>query len=49
MAREKFQIGNVSLYIVNKDYSYQCVWMTYKIGWKETKSRSAKEITQQRS
>ena len=25
---EKFQIGNVSLYIVKKDYSYLCMWMT---------------------
>ena len=25
---EKFQIGNVSLYIVTKDYSYLCMWMT---------------------
>ncbi len=24
----KFQIGNVSLYIVKKDYSYLCMWMT---------------------
>ena len=23
-----FQIGNVSLYIVRKDYSYLCMWMT---------------------
>ena len=23
-----FQIGNVSLYIVKKDYSYLCMWMT---------------------
>ena len=37
MAGRKFQIGNVSLYIVKKDYSYLCMWMT-KIGWKETKS-----------
>ena len=33
MAGRKFQIGNVSLFIVKKDYSYLCVWMT-KIGWK---------------
>ena len=33
---EGFQIGNVSLYIVKKDYSYLCV--DYIIGWKETKS-----------
>ena len=25
---EKFQIGNVSLFIVKKDYSYLCMWMT---------------------
>ena len=25
---EKFQIGNASLYIVKKDYSYLCMWMT---------------------
>ena len=25
---EKFQIGNVSLYIVKKDYSCLCMWMT---------------------
>ena len=25
---ESFQIGNVSLYIVKKDYSYLCMWMT---------------------
>ena len=24
----KFPIGNVSLYIVKKDYSYLCMWMT---------------------
>ena len=24
----KFQIGNVSLYIVKKDFSYLCMWMT---------------------
>ena len=29
MDGRKFQIGNVSLYIVKKDYSYLCVWMTY--------------------
>ena len=28
MVGRKFQIGNVSLYIVNKDYSYLCMWMT---------------------
>ena len=24
----RFAIGNVSLYIVKKDYSYLCMWMT---------------------
>ena len=28
MAARKFQIGNVSLYIMKKDYSYLCMWMT---------------------
>ena len=28
MAGRKFQIGCVSLYIVKKDYSYLCMWMT---------------------
>ena len=28
MAGRKFQIVNVSLYIVKKDYSYLCMWMT---------------------
>ena len=28
MAGRKFQIGNVSLFIVTKDYSYLCMWMT---------------------
>ena len=28
MAGRKFQIGNVSLYIVKKDHSYLCMWMT---------------------
>ena len=28
MAGRKFQIGNVSLCIVNKDYSYLCMWIT---------------------
>ena len=48
MAGRKFQVGNVSLYIVEKDYSYLCMWMT-KIDWKETKFWSDVEITQQRS
>ena len=33
---EKIQIGNVSSFIVKKDFSYLCMWMTSKIGWKET-------------
>ena len=45
----KFQIGNVSLCIVNKDYSYPCMWDDMKIGWKETKNWSDVESTQQRS
>ena len=28
MDGRKFQIGNVSLFIVRKDYSYLCMWMT---------------------
>ena len=28
MVGRKFQIGSVSLYIVKKDYSYLCMWMT---------------------
>ena len=28
MAGRKFQIGNVSLFIVKKDYSFLCMWMT---------------------
>ena len=44
----RFLIWNVSLYIVKKDYSYLCMWMT-KIGWKETKHWSYVESTQQRS
>ena len=28
MDGRKFQIGNVSLYIVKKDYSYLCMWTT---------------------
>ena len=29
MAGRKFQIGNVSFYIVKKDYSYLCMWTTW--------------------
>ena len=35
MAGRKFQIGNVSLYIVKKDYSYLCMWMTQKLAGKK--------------
>ena len=35
MAGRKFQIGNVSLFIVKKDYSYLCVWMTLKLAGKK--------------
>ena len=37
MAGRKFQIGNVSLYIVKKDYSYLCMWMTQKLLGKKQK------------
>ena len=30
-----FLIGNVSLYIVKKDYSYPCMWMTSKLSGKK--------------
>ena len=33
MDGRKFQIGNVSLFIVKKDYSYLCMWMTWN--WME--------------
>ena len=35
MAGRKFQIGNVSLYIVKKDCSYLCMWMTEKLAGKK--------------
>ena len=35
MAGRKFQIGNVSLYIVKKDYSYLCMWVTKKLAGKK--------------
>ena len=35
MAGRKFQIGNVSLFIVEKDYSYLCMWMTKKLAGKK--------------
>ena len=35
MDGRKFQIGNVSLYIVKKDYSYLCMWMTKLAGKKQ--------------
>ena len=28
MAGRRFPLGNVSLYIVKKDFSYLCMWMT---------------------
>ena len=37
MAGRKFQIVNVSLYIVKKDYSYLCMWMTKKLAGKKQK------------
>ena len=42
----KFKIGNVSLYIVKIILICVCGW--HKIGWKETKSWSDVETTQQR-
>ena len=47
-AGRKFQIVNVSLYIVKK-FILICVCGWLKIGWKETKSWSDVESTQQRS
>ena len=38
MVGRKFQIGNVSLFIVKKDYSYLCMWDEHEIGWKENKT-----------
>ena len=35
MVGRKFQIGNVSLYIVKKDYSYLSMWMTKLAGKKQ--------------
>ena len=35
MVGRKFQIGNVSLCIVRKDYSYLCMWMTKKLAGKK--------------
>ena len=35
MTGRKFQIGNVSLYIVKKDYSYLCLRMTSKLAGKK--------------
>ena len=34
MAGREFQIGTVSLFIVKKDYSYLCMWMTKLAGKK---------------
>ena len=33
----KCQIGNVCLFIENKDYSYRYTWMTLKNGWKDSR------------
>ena len=35
MDGRKFQTGNVSLFIVKKDYSYQCMWVTKLAGKKQ--------------
>ena len=35
MDGRKFQIGNVSSFIVKKDYSYLCTWMTLKLAGKK--------------
>ena len=35
MAGRKFQIGNVSLYIVKKDYSCLCMWGDIKLAGKK--------------
>ena len=35
MDGRKFQIGNASLFIVKKDCSYQCMWMTKKLAGKK--------------
>ena len=35
MVGRKFQIGNVSLCIVRKDYSYLCMWMTKQLAGKK--------------
>ena len=51
MDGRKFQIGNVSLFIVKKDYSYLCMWMTKFAGkkqnldpmWKVLKKKSISE------
>ena len=34
MAGREFQIGNVSLFTVKKDYSYLCMWTTLKLAGK---------------
>ena len=47
MDGRKFQIGNVSLFIVRKGL-FLSVYVDDKIGWKETKYQSDVEITQQR-
>ena len=35
MDGRKFHIGNVSLFVVEKDYSYLCMWMTQKLAGKK--------------
>ena len=35
MDGRKFQIGNVSLFIVKKDYSYLCMWDDIKLAGKK--------------
>ena len=35
MDGRKCQIGNVSLFIVKKDYSYLCMWLTQKLAGKK--------------
>ena len=35
MDGRKFQIGNASLFIVKKDCSYLCLWMTYNMAGKK--------------
>ena len=46
MAGKKFQIGNVSLYIVKKYYSYLCVWDDIKLAGKKQNLDPMVESTQ---